>query len=94
MLLFDDTTGQPLCALECHALTRLRTAAASAVATRALARADCKSLAIIGCGDLAGIHIDAISVVRDIERVLVWGRIEGQGRRLWSETRAKFSTRR
>jgi alanine dehydrogenase len=74
MLLFDDTTGQPLCALDCHALTHLRTAAASAVATRALSRTDSKSLAIIGCGDLAGIHIDAISVVRDIERVFVWGR--------------------
>jgi alanine dehydrogenase len=74
MLLFDDTTGQPLCALDCHALTHLRTAAASAVATRALSRPESRTLAIIGCGDLAGIHIDAISVVRDITRVRVWGR--------------------
>jgi alanine dehydrogenase len=74
MLLFDSETGQPLAALDCHALTRLRTAAASAVATRALARADAKVLAIIGPGDLAGPHLEAISAIRPIEQVRVWGR--------------------
>ena len=74
MLLFDSVTGRPLAALDCHALTRLRTAAASAVATRALARPDAKALAIIGPGDLAGPHLDAISVIRPIERCRVWGR--------------------
>lgn len=78
MLLFDDATGQPLCAVECHALTRLRTAAASAVATRALSRPDSKVLTIIGNGALAGAHIDAISAVRPIEQVIVWGRHRGK----------------
>jgi ornithine cyclodeaminase len=77
MLLFDDATGQPLCAVECHALTRLRTAAASAVATRALSRPDSKILTVIGNGALAGAHIDAISAVRPIEQVIVWGRQRG-----------------
>ncbi|HXR94480.1 MAG TPA: ornithine cyclodeaminase family protein [Rhizomicrobium sp.] len=87
MLLFDSGTGQPLAALDCHALTRLRTAAASAVATRALARPDAKVLAIIGPGDLARPHLDAISAIRPIERVRVWGRSKAraeafaQGRR-------------
>lgn len=87
MLLFDSGTGQPLAALDCHALTRLRTAAASAVATRALARPDAKVLAIIGPGDLASPHLDAISAIRPIERVRVWGRSKAraeafaQGRR-------------
>lgn len=74
MLLFDDTTGQALAVLDCHTLTRLRTAAASAVATRALARPESKSLAIIGTGDLAVPHIEAISLVRRIERITIWGR--------------------
>jgi ornithine cyclodeaminase/alanine dehydrogenase-like protein (mu-crystallin family) len=74
MLLFDDRTGRSLAALDCHALTRLRTAAASAVATRALAQPDAKTLAIIGTGDLALPHIEAIAMVRPITRVLVWGR--------------------
>jgi len=74
MLLFDSTTGRPLAALDCHALTRMRTAAASAVATRALARPDAKTLAIIGPGDLAGPHLDAICAIRPIERIRIWGR--------------------
>ncbi|MEO7054218.1 MAG: ornithine cyclodeaminase family protein, partial [Rhizomicrobium sp.] len=78
MILFDDATGQPLCMVECHALTRLRTAAASAVATRALSRPDSKVLTIIGNGDLAGPHIDAISAVRPIEQVIIWGRQRGK----------------
>jgi ornithine cyclodeaminase/alanine dehydrogenase-like protein (mu-crystallin family) len=78
MILFDDATGQPLCMVECHALTRLRTAAASAVATRALSRPDSKILTIIGNGDLAEPHIDAISAVRPIEQVIVWGRQRGK----------------
>ncbi|HEY8254231.1 MAG TPA: ornithine cyclodeaminase family protein [Rhizomicrobium sp.] len=74
MLLFDSATGQPLAALDCHALTRTRTAAATAVATRAMARADAKVLTIIGPGDLAGPHLEAISAIRPIEQVRVWGR--------------------
>ena len=74
MLLFDSITGQPLAALDCHALTRMRTAAASAVATRALARPDAKVLALIGPGDLAGPHLEAISAIRPIEQVRIWGR--------------------
>lgn len=74
MLLFDSATGQVLAALDCHALTRMRTAAASAVATRALARQNAKVVAIIGTGDLAGPHLDAISAIRSIEQVRIWGR--------------------
>ena len=74
MLLFDDVTGRPLAALDTHALTRLRTAAATAVATRALAKAGANTLAIIGCGDLAGTHLEAIAAVRPIRRVALWSR--------------------
>lgn len=74
MLLFGSATGRPLGALDCHALTRLRTAAASAVATRVLARPDAKILAIIGPGDLAEPHLQAISAIRPIEQVRIWGR--------------------
>ncbi len=82
MLLFDDVTGRPLAALDTHALTRLRTAAASAVATRALARGDAVTLAIIGCGDLAAPHIEAISAVRPIRRVILWSRTKESAHKL------------
>jgi ornithine cyclodeaminase/alanine dehydrogenase-like protein (mu-crystallin family) len=74
MLLFDLATGRPLCVLESHSVTALRTAAASAVATRTLARSDSRVLALIGCGALAKPHAEAISMVRDIDRIIVWGR--------------------
>ena len=82
MLLFDDATGRPLAALDTHALTRLRTAAASAVATRALARGNAQTLAIIGCGDLAAPHIEAISSVRPIRRVILWSRTRESAEKL------------
>ena len=54
--------------------TRIRTAAASAVATRHLARPDSQVLGLIGAGDLAVEHVHAILQVRPIDRVLVWSR--------------------
>ena len=91
MLLFDDVTGRPLAALDTHALTRLRTAAASAVATRILARPDAGTLAVIGCGDLAAPHIEAISAVRPIRRVVLWSRTRENAQKL-AEARRPFRT--
>ena len=73
-LLFDPATGLPVACLDAAVLTALRTPAASAVATRVLARAEASVLALIGCGEQAAHHIAAISAVRPIARVLVWGR--------------------
>ena len=73
-LLFDPTTGLPSACLDAAVLTALRTAAASAVATAALARADAAVLALIGCGEQAVSHLAAMRSVRRIDRVLVWGR--------------------
>jgi alanine dehydrogenase len=74
MLLFDPATGLPVACLDASILTAQRTAAASAVATAALARTDARVLALIGCGEQAGAHLPAMRAVRPIERVLVWGR--------------------
>jgi ornithine cyclodeaminase/alanine dehydrogenase-like protein (mu-crystallin family) len=74
MLLFDSLSGRPLCALDSHALTALRTAAATAAATRALARSDARTLAILGAGSLAPLHIEAMLQIRPIESVQIWSR--------------------
>jgi alanine dehydrogenase len=55
-------------------LTALRTAAASAVATRLLARPDARRLAIIGAGEEAEGHVTAMRAVRPIDKVVVWSR--------------------
>ena len=73
-LLFDPANGLPSACLDAAVLTALRTAAASAVATAALARTDAAVLALIGCGEQAVSHLAAMRSVRKLGRVLVWGR--------------------
>lgn len=73
-LLFDRDTGAVLCVADAHEITRIRTACASAMATRALARADASVLAVFGTGTQAESHIHALLAVRAFGQVLVWGR--------------------
>jgi len=73
-VLFEPDHGQPLAVLDANVITAIRTAAASAVATRALARADAKVLAILGTGEQAHAHLRALPHVRDLTEIRVWGR--------------------
>jgi len=74
VILFDPDSGAPVCVAHAGEVTAIRTAAASAVATDALARHDARSLAILGYGEQAATHVRALARVRPIERVSVWGR--------------------
>ena len=75
VLLFDATNGSLLCIADAHTVTAVRTAAASGVATRLLAREDCSVLAIIGSGEQARKHLQAMRAVRPtITEVRVWSR--------------------
>jgi ornithine cyclodeaminase/alanine dehydrogenase-like protein (mu-crystallin family) len=74
VVLFDPQSGAPICIVHAGEITAIRTAAASAVATAVLARPDARRLAIIGCGVQAATHARAISKVRRLTSVAVWGR--------------------
>src|SRR5262249_30309033 len=74
VVLFDPESGAPVCAVHAGEVTAIRTAAASAVATDALARRDSRSLAILGYGEQAATHLRAIREVRPLKAVTVWGR--------------------
>jgi ornithine cyclodeaminase/alanine dehydrogenase-like protein (mu-crystallin family) len=74
VVLFDPVSGAPTCVVDAGAITAIRTAAASAVATDALARPDADRLAILGTGRQAAAHIKAIGEVRALSSVTVWGR--------------------
>jgi ornithine cyclodeaminase/alanine dehydrogenase-like protein (mu-crystallin family) len=74
VLLFDTEIGFPLAVMDAAEITAIRTAAASAVATRALARRDASHLAILGTGEQAVTHLESISKVRSLRTVRVWGR--------------------
>jgi ornithine cyclodeaminase/alanine dehydrogenase-like protein (mu-crystallin family) len=68
----DAERGMPLALLDSIDITALRTAAATAVAVRHLARAEASSVAIIGCGLQGAMHVEALSLVRRIGRMVVY----------------------
>jgi ornithine cyclodeaminase/alanine dehydrogenase-like protein (mu-crystallin family) len=70
--LFDGETGQPTAILDASAITAIRTAAVTALATRVLAREDARELGIIGAGVQAAAHIESLRRVRDFEAVRVY----------------------
>jgi len=74
VVLFEPENGAPVCVVHAGEVTAIRTAAASAVATDALARADARRLALLGYGEQAATHARAISEVRDLTEITVWGR--------------------
>jgi ornithine cyclodeaminase len=74
VLLFDTADGSLRALLDAGALTALRTAAVSALATQLLANQDAHELAILGSGVQATSHLDALLCVRPIRRVRVWSR--------------------
>jgi ornithine cyclodeaminase/alanine dehydrogenase-like protein (mu-crystallin family) len=71
---FDPATGTPLAVMDGTHITATRTAAASALSTRLLAREDARVLAILGTGVQARSHLDAVTRVRDFADVRVAGR--------------------
>lgn len=82
IVLFDVATAAPLAIFDARSITALRTAAASAVATRALARKDSSRLAILGAGDQAEAHVRALTQVRQFDSVAVWSRTLDRARAL------------
>jgi len=88
--LFDAANGQPLALMESATVTRLRTAAATAVAARHLALPDASTLALCGVGAQAAAHVEAIAAVRPIERVLVWSRTPQRAERFAAEVGERY----
>jgi ornithine cyclodeaminase/alanine dehydrogenase-like protein (mu-crystallin family) len=74
VLLFEAEHGQPVALLDAAEITAIRTAAASGLATQLLARADAGDLALLGAGEQASSHLEAISCARPLRRVRVWAR--------------------
>ena len=72
LLLSDASNGAPLAIMDSMSITALRTAAASAVAAKHLARQECETLLIVGCGGQAPAQLQALLRVRKPRRVLVF----------------------
>lgn len=73
-VLYDATTGEPLAQIDGDEITSRRTAAASALAARYLARDDASRLLVVGSGRVAQLLPQAYQAVRPITTVTVWSR--------------------
>ena len=80
MILFDAANGRPLAIMDSISITALRTAAASAVAAKYLARPECNTMLICGCGGQAASQLEALRRVRKPRRVFAYDREEGRAR--------------
>jgi len=90
VILFDPESGAPVCIVDAGELTAIRTAAASAVATDALARKNARRLALIGYGEQAATHARAIGKVRELKSVVVWGRSTDRAKDFAERMRAEL----
>jgi ornithine cyclodeaminase/alanine dehydrogenase-like protein (mu-crystallin family) len=74
VLLFDPSSGEPVSVIEAGTLTAIRTAAATAVATKYLARPSARTLGVLGAGEQARWHVPALLAVRRFDEAVVWAR--------------------
>jgi ornithine cyclodeaminase/alanine dehydrogenase-like protein (mu-crystallin family) len=91
VLLFSAETGELLAMMNASAITGIRTAAVSGVATDLLARADASNLALIGSGVQARSHLAAMSAVRSIKRCRIASRNLEHAYNFAEQMRQKFS---
>lgn len=89
-ILCEGQHGTPLACIDGSALTSRRTAAASALAARELARQDAESLLVVGTGKLAPMLIEAHAAIRPIRTVRVWGRNPDKAMALADQFRGRF----
>lgn len=90
VMLFNAETGELQAMMNASAVTAIRTAAVSGVATDLLAREDAHELAIVGAGVQARTHLAAMSCVRSIERCRIASRTIEHARQLVDEMSDRF----
>jgi ornithine cyclodeaminase/alanine dehydrogenase-like protein (mu-crystallin family) len=85
IFLVDPDTGVPLAVMDGTLITEMRTAAVSAAATKLLAPADAKVLAILGSGVQARSHVQALRLVRQFEEIRIWSPNESHAKQFAKE---------
>jgi len=90
MVLFEPRYGAAVAIMNADLLTAVRTAAASGVATRALARQDSRVLTIVGNGEQAEHHLDAMMAVRDIAELRVAARTKDKADRFAARASERY----
>jgi len=89
ILLSDATTGEPVALLDSMIVTRLRTAAVTAVAVEQLARPDASTALIVGAGRQARGQVDALLTTRRIKRLATFDLVPAQAEALAEYARSQ-----
>ena len=76
-ILYEGQHGQPLAIMDGGLITAIRTSAATAVATDALARKDAATLTIIGTGEQAEAHVKTLPLIREFKDIRICGLTQG-----------------
>lgn len=87
MVYNDPATGRPLAVMDGTLITRLRTAAAAAVATKYLAKPSSTSLGMVGCGVQAKTHVEALLCIKRFSPIVLYDIDEGRAKSLASSMR-------
>ena len=87
IVLNDPATGVPLAVMDGQLITKLRTAAAAAVAAQVLARRESGTIGLVGCGAQADAQLAALAAVFHLRLVRVWGAFPGEARRFCAQMR-------
>jgi alanine dehydrogenase len=74
VILFDAANGRPLAIMDSISITAIRTAAATAVAAKYLAREECDTILVCGCGGQAASQLQALLSVRTPRRIVAYDR--------------------
>jgi ornithine cyclodeaminase/alanine dehydrogenase-like protein (mu-crystallin family) len=78
VILFDAANGRPLAIMDSISITAIRTAAATALAAKYLAREDCETMLVCGCGGQAASQLQALLCVRKPRRIFAYDRDAGR----------------
>ena len=91
VMLFDREHGEPLALVDGTTVTFWRTAGISGLATRLLSREDSETMLLLGTGNLAPYIIRANASVRDLKKVMVWGRTQSKAEQIAGTMNEEFS---
>ena len=90
--LFNPETGEPLVTMDGGLITKMRTAAVTATFIDAVAAANVKSLAVLGAGEQAESHIEALSLVRHFDDIRIWNRTPERAEKLARKVGARMTS--
>ena len=90
IMLFNREHGEPLALVDGTTVTFWRTAGISGLATRLLAREDASTMLLLGTGNLAPYMIRANASVRDLKKVMIWGRTPAKAEALAEEMSKEY----